>query len=37
MPPISLFGYPLSTLVLYFCFYSFMGWCMETVYCSILE
>ncbi len=32
-----LFGYTLSTLVLYFCFYSLAGWCMETVYCSVLE
>lgn len=37
MPPITLLGYPLSTLILYFCFYSFMGWCMESTYCSILE
>lgn len=35
MPSITLLGYPLSTLILYFCLYSFMGWCMETVYCSI--
>ena len=32
-----LFGYTLSTLVLYFFFYSLAGWCMETVYCSVLE
>ncbi len=37
MPPVSFLGYPLSTLVLYFCFYAFMGWLMETVYCSVLE
>lgn len=37
MPSITFLGYPLSTLVLYFCFYSFAGWCMETVYCSIGE
>ncbi len=37
MPQPSLLGYPLSTLVLYFCFYAFAGWCMETVYCSVLE
>lgn len=37
MPEIMLFGYPLSILFLYFCFYSCAGWCMETVYCSILE
>ena len=37
MPQITFWGYPMSTLLLYFCFYAFMGWCMETVYCSILE
>lgn len=37
MPEIMLLGYPLSTLFLYFCFYACAGWCMETVYCSILE
>lgn len=37
MPQLILWGYPLSTLVLYFCFYSCAGWCMETVYCSIAE
>lgn len=37
MPDITLFGHSLSTLFLYFCFYSCAGWCMETVYCSILE
>ena len=37
MPELMLLGYPLSTLFLYFCFYSCAGWCMETVYCSILE
>ncbi len=31
----ELLGYPLTTLVLYFCFYSFAGWAMETVYCSL--
>ena len=36
MHPISFMGYPLSTLLLYFVFYSLAGWCMETVYCSIL-
>ena len=30
-----LFGYPLHLLFLYFIIYSFLGWCMETVYCSI--
>lgn len=37
MPEIMVLGYPLSMLFLYFCFYSCAGWCMETVYCSILE
>lgn len=37
MPSITFLGYPLSTLVLYFCVYAFAGWCMETVYCSIGE
>lgn len=37
MPELILLGYPLSTLFLYFCFYSCAGWCMETVYCSIME
>ena len=32
-----LFGYPLHLLFLYFIIYSFLGWCMETVYCSIPE
>lgn len=37
MTELMLFGYPLSTLFLYFCFYACAGWCMETVYCSIME
>lgn len=37
MPELTFLGYPLSTLVLYFVFYSFAGWLMETTYCSILE
>ena len=37
MPIITFMGYPLATLLLYFCFYSMAGWCMETIYCSILE
>lgn len=37
MPELMVLGYPLSLLFLYFCFYSCAGWCMETVYCSILE
>ena len=32
-----LFGLPISMAFLYFVTYSVMGWCMETVYCSILE
>lgn len=30
-------GFPLSQLFLYFILYSFLGWMMETCYCSILE
>lgn len=30
-------GVPLPLLVLYFLWYSFLGWCMETVYCSVAE
>ena len=30
-------GIPLPLLVLYFLWYSFLGWCMETVYCSVAE
>lgn len=32
-----IFGLPLSLAFLYFIIYSVLGWCMETVYCSILE
>ena len=32
-----LFGYPLHLLFLYFMIYAFLGWCMETVYCSIRQ
>lgn len=32
-----LFGFPLSLLFLYFIIYAFLGWVMETCYCSILE
>lgn len=32
-----LFGVPITLLFLYFIFYSFVGWAMETTYCSILE
>lgn len=30
-------GFPLSQLFLYFVIYSFLGWVMETCYCSIVE
>ncbi len=33
----TVFGYPVSDLFLYFIFYSFLGWVMETCYCSICE
>ena len=29
-----IFGVPLSLMFLYFVWYSFLGWCMETCYCS---
>jgi uncharacterized membrane protein len=32
-----LFGFPISLLFLYFILYAFLGWVMETCYCSILE
>lgn len=32
-----LLGYPVLDLFLYFVFYSFLGWVMETCYCSICE
>lgn len=32
-----LFGYPIHLLFLYFIIYALLGWCMETVYCSIHE
>ena len=32
-----LFGVPITLLFLYFIFYSFIGWAMETTYCSVLE
>lgn len=37
MTEVSLFGLPVSVAFLYFIIYSILGWCMETVYCSILE
>ncbi|MEG0764743.1 MAG: hypothetical protein RR403_01745 [Pseudoflavonifractor sp.] len=30
-----LFGFPLSLLFLYFMVYAFLGWVMETTYCSL--
>lgn len=30
-------GFPISNLFLYFILYSFLGWVMETCYCSIME
>jgi len=30
-------GFPISELFLYFILYSFLGWVMETCYCSIME
>lgn len=33
----SILGAPISAIILYFFLYSFLGWCMETTYCSILE
>ena len=33
----TLIGYPITTLFLYFIFYSFCGWVWETCYCSIKE
>lgn len=32
-----LFGFPITLLFLYFIIYSFLGWIMETTYCSIVE
>ena len=33
----AIFGYPIYDLFLYFIFYSFLGWVMETCYCSVCE
>lgn len=35
MPEPSLFGVPLTLMFLYFIWYSLLGWCMESTYCSI--
>lgn len=32
-----LFGFPITAVFLYFIFYSFLGWVMETLYCSVRE
>ena len=32
-----IFGIPLTQMFLYFIWYSFLGWCMESTYCSIME
>lgn len=37
MPEPTILGNPVTQLILYFFFYSFLGWVMETCYCSILE
>lgn len=37
MPEPVLFGFPITLLFLYFIAYSFLGWVMETTYCSVLE
>lgn len=31
----TVFGVPVSLAFLYFIIYSFLGWGMETIYCSI--
>lgn len=33
----TLLGYPVTLLILFFFFYSFVGWVMETCYCSVLQ
>ena len=33
----AVLGYPIYDLFLYFIFYSFLGWVMETCYCSVCE
>lgn len=37
MPEPTLFGVPLTLMFLYFIWYSLLGWCMESIYCSIKE
>lgn len=33
----TLWGVPITLLFLYFLFYSFLGWGMETIYCSLRQ
>ena len=33
----TLFGAPVSLLFLYFVWYSLLGWCMESTYCSLRQ
>lgn len=33
----TVLGHPITRLILYFFYYAFLGWVMETCYCSILE
>lgn len=33
----TILGYPIQELFLYFLFYSFLGWLMETCYCSLCQ
>ena len=33
----TILGHPITELFLYFILYSFLGWLMETCYCSILQ
>ena len=37
MPEPTLFGVPLTLMFLYFIWYALMGWCMESIYCSVKE
>ncbi len=34
---VTVLGHPLPLLFLYFLWYSFLGWVMETIYCSCKE
>lgn len=33
----TILGYPITELFLYFILYSFLGWLLETCYCSIMQ